>query len=134
VLILVFSGPFKHVVPLWVYCIFGQNVGAALHAPESLALGPTWSLALEEHFYFTLPAADSLRESRYARRGFPNGRFVSNFLPVSKRTAVQGRHTTAGDLPWCERCGRITDCVTGASSGHRLYAAAFLDAAVPSTV
>ena len=51
------SGPFVEArVPLWYYPAFLQNVWMARHgAFGSYTLGPTWSLAVEEQFYLTLP-------------------------------------------------------------------------------
>jgi peptidoglycan/LPS O-acetylase OafA/YrhL len=43
-------------VPLWYYPTFLQNFWMAKHgAFGSYTLGPTWSLAVEEQFYLTLP-------------------------------------------------------------------------------
>jgi peptidoglycan/LPS O-acetylase OafA/YrhL len=43
-------------VPLWYYPTFLQNFWMARHgAFGSYTLGPTWSLAVEEQFYLTLP-------------------------------------------------------------------------------
>jgi peptidoglycan/LPS O-acetylase OafA/YrhL len=42
--------------PFWVYALFLQNIFVGLY-PEQIAqfLAPTWSLAVEEHFYLFLP-------------------------------------------------------------------------------
>jgi len=51
------SGPFLEArVPLWYYPAFLQNFWMAKHgAFGSYTLGSTWSLAVEEQFYLTLP-------------------------------------------------------------------------------
>jgi peptidoglycan/LPS O-acetylase OafA/YrhL len=42
-------------VPLTVYLAFLQNLWSAAGAPVAFALGPCWSLAIEEQFYLGLP-------------------------------------------------------------------------------
>ena len=43
-------------VPLWTYLTFTQNLWTAAGWTELMVFGVTWSLAVEEQFYLTLPA------------------------------------------------------------------------------
>lgn len=43
-------------VPLWAYLTFMQNLWTAAGWTELMVCGVTWSLAVEEQFYLTLPA------------------------------------------------------------------------------
>jgi peptidoglycan/LPS O-acetylase OafA/YrhL len=44
-------------VPAWYFSLFLQNIWMTAHgSPGINFLGPTWSLAIEEQFYLTLPA------------------------------------------------------------------------------
>jgi peptidoglycan/LPS O-acetylase OafA/YrhL len=43
-------------VPLWTYLTFTQNLWTACGWTELMVCGVTWSLAVEEQFYLTLPA------------------------------------------------------------------------------
>jgi peptidoglycan/LPS O-acetylase OafA/YrhL len=43
-----------HPMPLWVYATFSQNFWLAHHSWDAY-MGETWSLAVEEQFYLTLP-------------------------------------------------------------------------------
>jgi len=48
----IFSGP----LPWWYFATFLQNIGMSLHNVwGTFPLGVTWSLAVEEQFYLTLP-------------------------------------------------------------------------------
>jgi peptidoglycan/LPS O-acetylase OafA/YrhL len=43
-------------LPWWYFATFLQNIGMSLHnAWGTIVLAPTWSLAVEEQFYLTLP-------------------------------------------------------------------------------
>jgi peptidoglycan/LPS O-acetylase OafA/YrhL len=43
-------------LPWWYFAVFLQNIGMSLHdAWGTFLLAPTWSLAVEEQFYLTLP-------------------------------------------------------------------------------
>jgi peptidoglycan/LPS O-acetylase OafA/YrhL len=43
-------------LPTWTYAVFAQNIAMGLkESPGPGWLGMTWSLAVEEHFYFVLP-------------------------------------------------------------------------------
>jgi len=49
-------GTFAHLVPLWSFWTFTQNIAMAMtgnSGPQWLA--PTWSLAIEEQFYLVMP-------------------------------------------------------------------------------
>jgi peptidoglycan/LPS O-acetylase OafA/YrhL len=48
---------FSKEIPLWAYATFTQNIVMGLKNTwgPALALGPTWSLAVEEQFYLVLP-------------------------------------------------------------------------------
>lgn len=54
------------IAPLWVYGVFLQNFWAGLQ-PEWTGhfLAPTWSLAVEEHFYLVLPLLILCLRNRY---------------------------------------------------------------------
>ena len=47
--------PSVHQVPLWAYLTFTQNLWTAHGGTETMVAGVTWSLAIEEQFYLTLP-------------------------------------------------------------------------------
>jgi peptidoglycan/LPS O-acetylase OafA/YrhL len=48
---------FSRGIPWWTLIVFAQNIAMALAGPHVGigSLGPTWSLAVEEQFYLTLP-------------------------------------------------------------------------------
>lgn len=50
------SWMFEGLAPLWVYALFAQNFWTGLEGGwPGQFLSPTWSLAVEEHFYLFLP-------------------------------------------------------------------------------
>jgi peptidoglycan/LPS O-acetylase OafA/YrhL len=55
-----------HLVPLWTYFAFLQNFPMALHDTVGAHwIAPTWTLAVEEHFYLVIPSLIVFTPRRY---------------------------------------------------------------------
>src|SRR5262249_29524135 len=55
-----------HLVPLWTYFVFLQLFPMALHDTVGAHwLAPTWTLAVEEHFYLVIPSLIVFTPRRY---------------------------------------------------------------------
>jgi len=81
--------------PLWSYLTFTQNFFMAKSGSIGAHwLSPTWTLAIEEHFYLVIPAAFLL----VARRGLVKLLLAGALAAVASRAAILASGAHAGEM------------------------------------